>query len=405
MDARSQLLAQIEADIEHLARAQDALDSRKIEERIDGKLLKMIKGRFQIDIQRCRKDLFTIQGLVRSGNSLDVCWSSFLDINKRSSCLLMQCLDFLEGSLIRSAGMDEDICFVADCLLDELNTISGIQWSAMTIVGDGYYFDLNSGIVRLVFPVNIWSLPFVAHEFGHLLEFVPTDLSNVDMSSVKKLISEERLVSEEEADKEGETTNERYLRELSGDLFGVYSLGPAYALSCIMLICNPLEFFNDLSSHPSWAKRLYFILKALEKMDDSGGYSHVIKEIRSVWEEGLKASGANSQLSKKDLAQLNIWFDNLYRIYEDIMPPGAVYSAINWANAKALIYFWKDRLNNRQHIISQQGLILPQGFERSNMGLRDVLNVAWLCRTKCPNDVGEISEASIKLVKELSVAK
>lgn len=384
MDERCVILAQIEALAENLGIAERALDAHPI----DPDLREAVRIRFSTLINKQQKDMGKLREEVEGGLPLDACWCTFRDIRRECMPIFRECLAFLEGALVRSAGLDDGICHVADALLDDLSHRTDIHWARLTILAEGEFFDQMAEIIRLRFPeFSIWNLPIAGHEFGHL---VGQELRELKPDGY-------RYPFEEILQREGQTNrqNVHFLREHFADLLAIYAMGPAFACTCILLRFDPGEAYKDGREHPSYAKRVYFILKALERMDEAEGmwqsYRGIIEYLRGLWQESLVAVRQPESLDQDTIVQLNDWLEELYDVLLDTyLSPHVRYSG--WHRAQRLsIELMSDRGAAR----------MLEGDDT----LPDVLNAAWLCRIQHWDEDGyivrRIGDKAVDLCREI----
>jgi hypothetical protein len=389
MDERPYILSQIYALVENLNAASKAMQSSSIDER----LRSAVQVRFNATIDPMRQDLIDLRDSVIGGEPLDDCWDRLSRTRSECRPVFRECLDFIEGSLIRSAGIDVGICQISDALLNDLEAMTNIHWARLTILGERESFDQTIDIMRLRFPeFGVWNLPLMAHEFGHLVEFELRALPRRDLFPIKVRIRQEEM---------RDHIKGKHLRELFCDLFGVYSMGPAFAFACLILNFNPQKSHCDGEYHPSFAKRAHFIFRALEKMDaDSPGhpFSSAIQDLESSWKKSLNALG-KSELSQEDKDQLDIWLEELYVMLDkrlrDVKYPTS--GKDGWIVAQNWFGVWDRQFGNKEELSIDGNL--PKGK------LRDMLNAAWLCRFRYPDKVQEISRASQSLLREILLHK
>ena len=126
-----------------------------------------MRGRFGNDLlglrNRCQSLRLRIQGV-----SIEAGRGQLEKLQGDASNLLGECLAFLEGGLVRAAGLDGGVCALADKMFEALNDQTDLGWQRFTLVAAGEFYSTLSGIVRLRFTdTDIWSLPVAVHEFGH----------------------------------------------------------------------------------------------------------------------------------------------------------------------------------------------------------------------------------------------
>lgn len=379
MDGRSILKARIQAlsqDLFEVGRALEATDvNNELRQRVAVPFGDLIAER-QGELNRLRKQ-------IESGSALGDAWSSFQITNQDCESLVKECLDFIQGALARSAGIDFGLCRIADAMLMEIGHRSDISWTRFTILAVGEFFHDIAEIIRLRFPDStIWNLPVACHELGHFAEQNVSERYYGQTSyPIKQIMEQERL---------NDPTSIPFLRELFADLFATYALGPAYACTCIMLRFDPTQAQVDGADHPSSAKRVYFILKALDTMDKSEvtrPYRTTIETLSELWRQSVIPQGTS--LEESATTQLNTWFDMFY--FELAKKRSLKYS---WGQASALIPMLKANSPSKN--------VLKQMATKTTVS--DVLNAAWICRLEELDDQSEvyrIGENAKRLCDEL----
>src|SRR5215203_4945901 len=158
MNERSILTAHIRALIWELRQAQKNLELPS-EERLRSRM----QDRFGVLIKEHLRKLESLQNRCRNGQALDACWNSFA--NKRDECqpTLSECLALTQGALAREAGLDAELCEIADFLLDGLSARAlsslNVDWGRFTILAEQEFFGNIAAVIRLRYPgVNIWDL-------------------------------------------------------------------------------------------------------------------------------------------------------------------------------------------------------------------------------------------------------
>lgn len=379
MNVKNFLLIQILSLIDNLNRTEDIINSPFLQE----ELRSAVQARFLalIDIQK--KELERLHEQLLDGLELEISWNSYLLIYNNCKNIFKESLDFLEGALVRGAGFDENICYIADHLLNEIEKQIDIKWSRLTIIGNNEFFDQTAEIIRLRFPdFGIWRLPIVAHEFGHLVEQELRDFPpHRDVNPIKVMINR---LSQNDDKKRAD------LRELFSDLFGTYTMGPAFACACILLNFNPLKACEETKSHPNFLKRAYFMLKGLEKMSSEevmDPYRLIIENLHNIWSESILASNQNITINDNTKLELDIWIEDLY---SELSKYKAIkYSVSSWRIAVELFAEWNEDLK------ADRELSTPSCSEKSS--LKDVLNAAWLCLIQYSDRDKEIARAAKSL--------
>jgi hypothetical protein len=124
------LKAQIEALVENLVRAKKAMET----DSINPHLREAVKHRFEWKEREREQQLETLRKKVDLGGAIAVCWKEFSVLRKDFENHFRECLAFLEGALIRSAGLDNKVCEVADALLRKLSHEADCDWPRFTIM-------------------------------------------------------------------------------------------------------------------------------------------------------------------------------------------------------------------------------------------------------------------------------
>jgi hypothetical protein len=349
-----------------------------------------------------------VQDDVHKNRPLDGCWSRFGNVRKDCQDTLSECFALTQGALARDAGLDQELCKIADFLLDGLDHFGPkhIKWGRFTILAEMEFFGTMAAVIRLRYPdLSIWNLPVVAHEFGH---FVASHLEESDKGKFKEYVQafqdvlpqvsqpeenekvEERTRKElEERRRIQENRRRMFLHEYYADCFATYALGPAYAYTCLLLRFDPKAAFTDGQEHPSYQKRAHVILQTLEEMNkvkgSKGRYTGIIKNFRCWWQKSVEgASPPEQPATGKDLYRLEKLVKTLHHRLETKMY-GIRYCG--WTRAAKIA----NRLANQQ-----SALPLQPGDK-----LRDVLNGAWRCRTNPPDGKRQNDEILSSSAKSL----
>ncbi len=377
MDERSNLIAQINGLQYNLRQIRNTLYSLKENQLIPLDLHKAINSRVENLLNpwesKLKKDLKTLES--QSDSSLNTSWNHLQKARTECEDIFKEFLSFVGGALIRQSQLDNGVCTIADNLLANLSHRSDIPWTRMTILGEGDFFADMTEIIRLRFPeLTIWNLPILGHEFGH---FVGRELrkrinDQKQRDFLQELIAQEGKQNIPRDDKRKE---EDYLYEHLADIFAIYSLGPAFAFTSILLKFNPHQA-QDGKSHPSDIKRVYIILKTLEKMNenDKGDYQPIINQLRVGWQESLNQLQEETIIlpnkqEKKIVDLLNQRLTKLYAILDQEIS-NIRYKNQDWLRALRLS---KTLTEGNQIDLSNQ-----------QYNLIDVLNAAWICRLMTP---------------------
>lgn len=397
MDPRLILLDRIQALRQELDRAKGAVEG------IYPKLGKRVRSGFSGRFEDLQDRLINLQQGITGAPShvLSQRWKSLQEM-RRDECepLFKECLALVQGSLVRGGGLDAGLCEIADALLYDLSYRTFITWGRFTILDLGESFGQMVEVIRVRFPeASIWSLPVAAHEFGHFVapRLEVTDQTGKTRRPVQDLLDRER----------NDERRWHHLQELFADLFATYVLGPAYACTCILLRWDPWTAYDDGDRHPSDAKRVGWILKVLEEMNENteGGeptYWSIVEELRDAWKRSLRLAGQPESLGgyldmerkgggKQAIQQLDKWFVELYRaVGENNRLMDARYRERDWLRAQRM----------STQLLEETPLV-----GREECTLADVLNAAWWCRIwHAAGDVRQlhrIGERAVRLCQEI----
>jgi hypothetical protein len=366
MDEMAVCSAQLEALAQHLGRAQQALHA----DPIDTELRERVQVRFSGLIDKQQRALQELRAEV-TPERLPQTWRELKAIRRDCNVLFAESLAFLQGALVRTAGLDSGICQIADDLMEELRQRTDISWSRLTIPGEAALFGQLAEIIRVPFPeFSIWSLPLTGHEFGHL---VAQELRVLDGDAYVFPFRE--LV--DELGPGGQT--ERFLQEYFADIFATYVHGPAYLCLAVVLRFDPVTAHVDGRDHPSAMRRVGVMLAVLEAMDAGAAlplYGSIREAIGRLWERGLEATGRSAQAAALDPASVEHgWAMRIHGLLESELSQ-ARYDG--WLRAQRLAQ-------------DLQPYADPPKAQEDDT-LADVLNAVWLWRLQRDNQAGDVYE-------------
>lgn len=361
MESRSILRAHLQIVEGNLERAERAMDS----DRIDPELRDAVRRRFATLFHQRRRDLEQIAEDEGRGFDASGLWEDLHRLERDCDGLFREQLAFIEGSLVRSAGLDSGICRAADALLGSLSKDTEITWARLTILAEQEFLNTTAEIIRLRFPdLSVWSLPVAAHEFGHL--------------AVREL---KRPTGPEDAEfpirnillRAG--PNAPHLRELFCDLFAVYALGPSYPCTTVLLRFGPRRFDRDAGQdHPADRKRVHVVLRALRGLDpENRAYDDIAGLLQGAWETARADAGMSAELSDEEAADLDDRVDEWLDILDELAP-------------KARYDGWLRAVRLRDRLTTARGAADLDGAD-----VADVLNAAWLRRLDAWDEPGVVA--------------
>lgn len=354
------------------------------------------------------RDIFAVQAtaLIKKIDDIaasepDVAWRCFQkEIRAESEDLFSEYVEFLGGLALRDTGFGEpaaavpvngsepaeqlgaDVYVMADDLIRQIYRIGrGDLWHSLTIPArrDASARTL-ARMIRLGFPEwTVWAVPLAPYEFGRVV------------------VSEENVVKLY-ATRFGGV--ELGLEIIMADVFGTYTIGPAYAFAAIYVLLDPRAreheppAADDDQERPTRAEsqvrsdsdRAHVVLSTLAAMDSGGELTTVINDLRARWEMAveqangvaLPTGAATERLDKPAEFLLTFLRDNA---------PAVEYKSSRWDEVRA----WSNLAQ-----LERDNWLPPAGGE----GVRDILNAAWLQRmTAGPNPEvdAKLAEAALAL--------
>jgi hypothetical protein len=233
---------------------------------------------------------------------------------------------------------------------------------------------------------DIWSLPLMAHEFGHIIAPTTPELNTT--ISEQLAIAMQGHPNESTWQKDQSTAylaqRTNHMDEFFADAFATYCQGPSFAYNVFHLHLNPMEAYLSRRNHPTHAERMEVILRVLSEMNqqekfdeyENGPYDGVLNRLRTGWTESLRTAGTQAgpveQFHQLKAGALGLTFFTLLNKYYRL---GAQYQASEWKRAEEIA---KQLLNGQTSV--------------SNESLRNLLNIAWICRTRQPHQKTPIAK-------------
>ena len=304
-------------------------------------------------------------------------WTGFEDDRKACSKLMLQCLAFTQGVLLRDQGTIGQLCSVADGLMSELNTATRLAWNSFTLPADGESFESLAEIIRVRFPASdIWDLPIAAHEFGHyaarVLKTKPEQMT--EFPDFESYLQDKTKT----AARSDLRRKRSYYNEYFADVFGTYSLGPAFVRTCLHLRFSPASADQETDDHPSYASRAFLILKVLKRMEKkSPAYETIHQNAQNYWRAAVQAAGKQTMEENDDLDDIA---RGLYRFLTDLAPR-AEYK--RWPRAQTV----SAQLGSNQALDNETKLA-------------DVLNAAWIKRLAGASP-DKVSQDAVRLCERI----
>ena len=372
-----------------LERTQSALANERL-----GDLGGPVRDRFCIQIDRLQKQ---IDGLVDSLDDGDTAsrretWDGYRNYRKKSDRVIEECADFIQGALARNAHIDLGAAAVADDLAEYLHSITKVDWSKMTIFGAMDFTTRSSGIIRLAFPhFDVWSIPIVAHEFGH---HVLEELRDADRVRDKQ--DNEVFPIIDVVRKHREKVKRKWLRELFSDLFATYSVGPAFVMSLIFDQLDAVFPHNPSVTHPQASWRAAFAISALRRLGEAtavNAYEEGANTIERAWSDAVAAAGLDPDISPDEVALLEHVLDDFWTALSDNTSAELRYGS--WTRARQLSLSIMERAAAGQ-------AAPPYEFVKPSDTVVDILNAAWRARLVGDEPTGDVADISLRLARDVT---
>jgi len=422
-------------------------------------------------VQPMRDRLAEIREGLNSGSSqveIEQAWKEFHEVKQKSQEIFQEYAEWIGGLAFRAKAIDGNICQVADQLITSCSSVLRVSPPISIPAQKEVRAKTICNLLRLRFPEwSIWSLPLIAHEYGHVFvdELIAQDLKNPgpgkaglkefledqrsyfvkhvpelqDLVDAKDFATEAlRLAGEagtadqdlmergrahvktlEEAVRSKRARVEEeadfLINECFVDSFGTYVLGPAYACAAVFTRLNPI-----LPPPPArqWDHdRAEVIIAMLEKINEqsraANPYGNIIAKIRENWDKAVKFSNPAGT-------------------------PGVPLDPARSLELRNLVDRFWDKLENRSSFklrysfptqsnqtLSEDGWQIAQAWANDWIDtlknelrlnaytvklpkvpeVRDALNMAWICRLRSPGSAKEVGEHAHDLCLRIARAR
>ncbi|HOC20315.1 MAG TPA: hypothetical protein PKL16_02295 [Anaerolineae bacterium] len=205
------------------------------------------------------------------------------------------------------------------------------------------------------FPdAEIWNLPLMAHEFGHVAALnTPAFLEFLARQVLTLVEGHPKAESWTRQQRESYVSQRSaHLHEFFADAFALYCQGPAFAFDMTPLHLNPAEALLRRGRHPTHAERFEVLLTVLERMNSAaqadvyalGPYAPAIARLKDLWTQAVAACGVQPdavatfhRLQARRLAR------ELYEGLEQSYRLGAQFPPEAWQQAYEAAPAWNAR--------------------------------------------------------------
>ncbi len=329
---------------------------------------------------------------VLAERSVREAWAQYGELIQRCQKLFRECMDLLNGLAFREITLDESICELADELIDKCSKSVARPPGLAFPASQEPLLKVLRRIVRIPFPEwSIWTLPLIAHEYGHVAISEPTDPQllqpfaeqraarprNWDSEYLKVLgqpgvLEEAKIEAEKRAAERGLFRVNEYL----ADAFATYVMGPAFACAAIRFRLAPSLSPGDDPYSGLDSERAIVIMAMLRKMNEPDRrFDEVIGRLDDCWQQSTNVFGAvREPIWKTKQRKLHRLVDEIWELFKIDLTDLPLYKPRDWTVAEDWAKKWIDESNGK----------VPQ--VPTNAGpdhaLRDVLNAAWLCRIR-----------------------
>jgi hypothetical protein len=261
-----------------------------------------LKNKIALQARRSRKRLRDLRNLMNSDDapSLSEAWTQYVSVNGEIGNIVRECLELLGGLAIRHKNLDDEMCDMADMLLATMSRAT-IYWKSLSVPSsDEALTKTLAQIIRIRFlEWSAWTLPLVAHEFGHIV-IEQNDALQRNCSSATG-------------------RHPSYHTRLLADAFATYALGPAYAASAIFLRLEPGQALRETDHTPSDCMRQQVMLAMLERMDSEFGDSPFraeIKYLNGLWAAMLERASVSHHTHESDRERVDQLVKQSWDLFE-----------------------------------------------------------------------------------------
>ena len=193
-------------------------------------------------------------------------------------------VDLVRGVLLRDSGLDNDLCRIADKLVEQSGKWKDYEWGSFTIPTSDDHGDVSSlRLVRIGFPEwSVWALPLTMYEIGHLFaEINPKvrplidDARRRSENATEVHLANDDLTVEERARRITSAGNEAATRYETwiAEAYATAKLGPAYVWATVLLRADPTSDVDD--------RRIAVMLEMLRLVEESEGVQSGTDEFKN----------------------------------------------------------------------------------------------------------------------------
>lgn len=372
-------------------------------------------------------------------------WREYSRVQAASDEIFRECLDLLGGLALRDRIQDEHICRVADAYIRELSSDTGRRQSFAIPGLDAGSPSILRRVAKMQFPEwTVWTLPLVAHEYGHVVieeSGLKRFAAGLSEEMTEKQIRKERpelndvlrefntdlgrLVQDLGRDDADTDPNLNELRErlpqpdwlylasvhrrhrnrfriLLADALATLMAGPAYAFAALLLRLNPLGTESD--DGPADQDRAATILAVLRHMNEAPPgvrppFQTIVERLEDYWR--MSAAEAKDQSPRQaapaldDPPPLDPELVRKTFRYHIVGHKRALYGPDHWAQARNWSTAWRNDLDE-----GRTPLRLPN--RNGGEHIREAMNAVWNARVEATSGLDPFEETeAIKRMEQL----
>jgi hypothetical protein len=356
-------------------------------------------------------------------------WGEYLLLRDRSQEIFLEFHDVIAGLVYRDRNLDDEtgergfdatICNAADELILRCAKLIFLS-PALTVPSPREALARTLGrVVRMRYSEwTVWSLPLIAHEFGHVVFGEPEykEIPGIFSDALKnRLVDLDPELSDalnpgaDAAIKEKVRSlaikrTENELRLYLADAFGTYVMGPAYACAAIHQRLNPKHVTTlgtgDWVDH----ERAQVILGVLRAMNVNEDFDWIISELDRVWREMVARANpretSDSTWSVQRLTNKSRCLDEIVRVIWENFSSSfrlCLYTRAGKKEGWSVARSWSDRWNEA---LNKKAFALPKIDVDPNSMIRDALNAGWYTSLKHPPEAEKIAPALRQLCHDI----
>jgi hypothetical protein len=271
---------------------------------------------------------------------------------------------FVQGSLVRAAGLEGGICAIVDHLLDGMATVT-VPWERTAIPAPREATSNRTWVIGVrASEATIWSLPLVVHEFGH---FAVTRLEDRYGERPGARLLDGSWLDERFRDADRNAARRFFAHpcahELFADTLAGHLLGPAY-VAALVWRARPHRAWQPTGDHPGWGFR---VLASLHAAGADGRWKWILDRIRSRWLDDLDEASVGTSPPSGTEPFLDSFLDQVTLVLRASAP--------------------KARFIDEEGVIDAEELLGTETDECDGLDVPTIVNAAWVWRIRHGWDV------------------